>query len=428
MGAGALLAGRVVTAACGLVQLPLVLRQLGIEGTGLWLALTGLLWSLGILDCGIGFAVQNRLTALTAAGRRGEAAALARRALRWLAVGALGVLIVAGPLARWGRWPDWLGVSDPALRQSLPAAFAVMAAAAAVNLPLGLAPRVATALHATWMPGLATAVASVAGLGGVAVAARLKFSLPGFVAMGSILPLGANAATWLLLLLGEGWICRPGARSAADLRGLGRESGLFLLPQVGAIFATSLVPMLVGFFAGSAAIAGVGVLQRFYGLALQLHSMVLLPSWPSYAQAAASGDGDFARRVFRASWLVTIGAFMLPLLLLTPWVPALVRLWLGPETPAISPALLWTVALWHLLNFPGQAIATALNGLGRPTVMAVLVWAGLISSLGLCWLLGPRWGAIGVVAALAIPQALLGLPVALHHANRELGLLPRAAA
>ena len=70
----------------------------------------------------------------------------------------------------------------------------------AINLPLSLAPRLATALHATWMPGVATAVASVAGLGGVAAAARLGWSLPAFVAMGCIRPLCANAATCVLLL------------------------------------------------------------------------------------------------------------------------------------------------------------------------------------------------------------------------------------
>ena len=421
MGAGALLAGRVVTAACGLIQLPLVLRQLGIEGTGLWLALTGLLWSLGVLDCGLGFALQNRITTLMVANQREESAALARRVLRWLAAGALAVLLLSAPVAHWGRWADWLGVVDPSLRHTLPAAFTVMAAAGAINLPLSLAPRLATALHATWMPGVATAVASVAGLGGVAAAARLGWSLPAFVAMGCILPLGANAATWVLLLRSERWLCRPNAKvHSLNLRGLGKESGLFLLPQIGAIFATSLVPMLVGFFAGSVAIASVGVLQRFYGLTLQLHSMVLLPSWPSYAQAAASGDRDFARRIFRASWFVTAVAFMLPLLLLTPWVPELVRLWLGPKAPAFSQGLLWTVALWHLLNFPGQVIATALNGLGRPSVMAVLVWGGIGASLGLCWLLGVRWGAIGVVAALALPQALVGLPIAFRHVSRAL--------
>lgn len=427
-GAGALLAGRLVTAACGLIQLPLVFRHLGIEGTGLWLALTGLLWSLGILDCGLGFALQNRITQLVAVGRRDEVAVLTRRALRWLAAGALALLLIAGPVAAWGRWPDWLDVTDPALRHSLPAAVAIMGVTAAINLPLGLAPRLATALHGTWMSGLATALASVAGLAGVAAASRLGFSLPGFMVAGCILPLGANVGTWLLLLLRERWICRADAHAPMpDVSGLWRESGFFFMPQVGAIFSTSLVPMLIGLFAGSAAIAAFGVLQRFYGLALQLHNMVLLPSWPAYAQAAADGDGAFARRMFRTSWLVTAGAFMLPTLLLTPWMPALVRLWLGAQAPVIAPGLLWAVALWHLLHFSGQTVATALNGLGRIRAMAALVWAGIAISLGLCSLLGPRWGAIGVVIALGLPHALIGLPLTVCHANRSLRNISRPA-
>ena len=60
-GAAMLIAGRVTSAACGLIQVPFALAHLGNEAFGLWTALTGLLWSLGILDLGLGYALQNRL-------------------------------------------------------------------------------------------------------------------------------------------------------------------------------------------------------------------------------------------------------------------------------------------------------------------------------------------------------------------------------
>src|SRR5260221_8158230 len=86
LGAGALLltAGRATVAACGLVQVPMALHHLGPERFGVWIALSGLLWTLSSVDGGIGFALQNRIARLLAQENRGEAAAVSRVGLRRL--------------------------------------------------------------------------------------------------------------------------------------------------------------------------------------------------------------------------------------------------------------------------------------------------------------------------------------------------------
>ena len=85
-GAGGMMTGRLVVAACGLVQVPIALASLGTRDFGIWLALVGLVWSLGFLDLGIGPATQNRLTALLALGRGAEAVELVREAAVLLAL------------------------------------------------------------------------------------------------------------------------------------------------------------------------------------------------------------------------------------------------------------------------------------------------------------------------------------------------------
>ncbi len=420
LGAGALLLGRLSAAACGLVQLPLALAHLGNPAFGLWLALAGLIWTLGILDCGLGFAVQNRITTLVAANRRAGASALVRRTLRWLLLGALAVLAIAAPLIAWGHWPDWFGVTDPTLRAATTPAVAIVFGAAALNLPLALATRLATALQEIWIIGLATALGSLLGLGAVAVAAVLGAGLPGFTLAACVLPLLPHVGVWWLLRRRHRWLFDAAGATEPDTRGLARESGLFFMPQLGAAFMGSFVPTLVTVFATPAAVAAFAVPQRLYGLALQLHTMVLAPIWPAYAHAAATGDAAFARRTFRTSWAVTAAAFMLPTLLLTPLLPAIVRLWLGAQAPAIAPVLLWTLAAWNLCQFGGQATATVLNGTGRMQSLALLVWVGLAVNLSLAAVLGPRWGATGVVVALGTPYLLLNLPVTAWQARRAL--------
>jgi O-antigen/teichoic acid export membrane protein len=407
-GGASLAAGRISSAVCGLIQVPVVLACLGAEGFGLWVALAGLLWTLGICDGGLGFALQNRLAALYAQQREQQAAVLLRRAVLWLtAVGA--VLLAAGlPLAWWGRWDAWFGVTDPALRRQLPAAMAILFTAAAVALPLSLASRLAAARQRLWLSGMWITIGSVLGLIAAVSAARLKLPLPAFMAAACILPLVPNAGTWLHF--SRELRLDPAAPQTADTRGLGKESGLFFLSQTAAALTSIFVPTLVALFAGPVAVAPYSVLQRLYALALQVQGMVLLPTWPAYTRAAALGDATFARRVFGISWVVTLAGFALPVLAFTPWAPGFVRLWLGPHAPELPGLLLWSIAGWHVLQFCGQPAAMLLNGLGRIAPVAMLGWVGMPVALGLCTILGPRWGAVGVIAALAVPYLLLYLP------------------
>lgn len=428
-GAVALMSGRVVAAICGFVQLPIVFRALGAEGLGLWITLTGWLWSSTLLDFGVGYAVQNRVTRLLAEGKAADAAAVARRGLRAMAGVAIAVLAFGLPVAFFGRWGVWFGVQNPSLAAGLPAAVAFVIGAAALIVPLSLATRIATALQATWITGGWTMVASLLGLGGVIAAKRLGLPLLGFIAAGTILPVLPHAMTWLHV----GSRLRPRGRATSTgerASSLWRESALFLMPQIGAALLGTLVPTLVTLFAGAIAAATFGVLQRLYGFALQIQATGLTPTWPAYTHAAAVGDGAFARRTFRTTWILTISAFIVPTLLLTPEVPRVVKLWLGASAPAIPHSLLWAVTALYLLQYCGQPIAMLLNGLGRLETLVLAGWAGIAIMLGLSFVLGPTFGAVGIALALIVPYVGLNLPMTAwqaHRALRDLDLAQRVS-
>lgn len=425
-----LVGGRVVSAACGLLLVPIALAGLGTARFGVWIALTGLLWTFSSFDGGIGLALQNRLAASVAGGRRAEATGLVRLGRRWLWWLALGVGAIGAALIAWGSWDRWLGVDGGALASELKPALVVAFAGAALNLPLSLAPRVAAAVEQMWLTGLWTAVASLAGVAAAALAASLHRGLATFVGITAFTLLAPHVGTWIHLRRAEGWL-RERPPSEPDVHGLARTSLWFFLPQIGAAFAGTFVPTLVAFFAGPTAAGTFGVLQRLFGFAAQLQMMVLMPTWPAYTQAAARGDGVFLQRTFRASWWLTLLGFIGPTLLLAPWMPTVVQVWLGERAPEIPGPLLWTLVGWQVLQYCGQPIAMLLNGVGRMQSMAVLGWIGIGVTLSLCPWLGPQWGAAGVVAALIVPYALLNLPITFWSARRaldEAALRPPAAA
>jgi len=128
------------------------------------------------------------------------------------------------------------------------------------------------------------------------------------------------------------------------------------------------------------------------------------------------------------TWLVTVAGFALPTLLLTPLVPAFVHVWLGDHAPALPISLLWALSGWHVLQYLGQPQAILLNGTGRLQRLVLLVWLCLSISLWLGQSWGQAWGAEGVILALAVPYALLNLPVITWEAAKALTLIREGGA
>ena len=408
---------RVVTAACGFVQVRIVLIHLGQSGLGLWITLTGLLWSATILDGGIGFALQNRMTRHLAAGEIELAAQLTRRAVSCLCAITFLLLAVALPLVWLAPWNTWFGGQHSESAGQLRGALFVVVIAGAVFVPLSISAKIVAARQALWITGMWTTIASVLGLLAVIIVGRTGSSLVAFTAAGCVLPLLPPLMMWFHV--GSWRSIRPVA-TIAPTPPLWRDGAMFLLPQVGAAVTSSLVPALMTIFAGPVAAASFGVLQRLYGFALQIQSMGLAATWPSYTHAAAVGDRSFAQRTYRTTWILTIAGFIVPSLALSPWVPNAVRLWLGPDAPEIPSALLWVTAIWFSAQFCGQPIAVLLNGLGRVRNLAFVSWATIPAALVLADLAGPRAGAVGVVCALLLPYLFLTLPLTAWHASRGL--------
>ncbi len=420
-----LIGGRFVSAACGLVQVPFAMAYLGTEAFGLWAALSGFLWTLGILDGGLGFALQNRLARLLATRREAEAAALARRGKHWLWVAAIGVLAMGIPLAYVLPWADWLGVHDPTLRAQTPLAIATMVGIAALLLPLAISARIAAARQETWLTGLWSALGSGASLIVLVACVQLSLPLAALVAAAGALPLVLYLGLALHLSARKSAVAQPAGIVAVDMKGIAMESVLFFVPQASAALVSSFVPMLIALFAGSAAVAPYSVLQRLFGLLLQINTLGLQPTWPAYTHAAARGDSTTARRLFRLSMLVTLGGSGSVTLLLAVLARPIVGVWLGGHAPSLDAPLIWSVAGWHAVQCIGQPPAMLLNGLGRNAALAAFGWINLVASLLLSLWLSPLWGAVGVIAALAIPYVGLNLPVVFWESRRALAAITR---
>lgn len=422
-GALFLMGGRLTTAACTLIQVPLVLAALGPERFGLWVVATGLMWTLTSFDGGLGFALQNRVAVHLALGRTAAAAALAARGWRWLGTLAAALALAAFALAAGIDFAGLFGLDALAAREVAPA-LVVAAAGGLGSLPLALGTRLAFAVQESWIPGLWSAAASLAALAATAVAAGLGAPPWVFVAASALVCVLPPLAVAQHLRARHAWLrAAPNpAESAPPVRAVAAEGAEFFAPQLGAAVIGSFLPVLVATHAGPVAAGAFGVVQRLFGLALQVQTIGLQPTWPAYTHAAARGDDAAARRVYRRALLASAIAAAL-ILGLALAVRPIVALWLREAAPALPTLLVWSVALWNAVQCFGQPPAMVLNGTGRTRALAFLSAAGLAAAFLLAPLLGPRWGAVGVIAAFAVPYVLGNLPVIYLQAHRALAAI-----
>jgi O-antigen/teichoic acid export membrane protein len=414
-GASWLVAGRLAVAVSGLVQVPMVYRRLDPDAFGLWIALTGLFWSLTFLDGGMGFAVQNRITRSLANGQPEEAARLARWTLRRLGTAAI-MLMAAGVLsAACFPWEAWLGHDISPATYAVRSSIAVIFIAASLNIPLGLSARIVVARHEAHVLGASTCLAAALSLLAFGLADRNGGSLVLFTAASCVLPVSTGTVIWWRLRRTPWWRTSTAARP--EVSGLVRESGLFLAPMVGAAAIGVFVPTLMSMTCGAAVAGTFGVLQRIYGLILQLHANAMMPAWPAFSDAAARGDSDVAARTMARTWRITLVGFALPIVIITPAIPLILDWWLGANAPVITPTLLWAMAAWHLLQLAGQNLAVILNGTGRTEWSAALGLAMAASATSLGFWIGPLYGPLGIIAALAVPYLAINLPISLWQAR-----------
>ncbi|MBI4621983.1 MAG: hypothetical protein HY736_02040 [Verrucomicrobia bacterium] len=174
---------------------------------------------------------------------------------------------------------------------------------------------------------------------------------------------------------------------------------------------------------GPIAAAAFNLLQRVYGLVVQMHWVALSALWPAYSEAHARGDHSWMRQAYRRSWQATLGLFVPAMPLLAVLMPWLVNLWVGKTPPALSPTLIWISGAWFALQLLGQPPAMLLIGLGRLRGLALYGTVNHGVSLAGMIVGGRHLGPPGAIAGMALGYALVGLPGTLlesRHARADL--------
>jgi O-antigen/teichoic acid export membrane protein len=413
--------GQVLSAICTLVTVPLVIDRLSPEAFGVWITLSSLLLLLGFLDLGVGSALVGGIARAQAIGDREEAQRMISSAFFGLVgLSALfgAVFALVHPHVPWG---ELLGVDSPSVRDEAAAAVVVVVAAILISLPLNVAARAQAGLQEGDTVVLWRTVGIVIQVLAVVALSWAGAGLVWFVAALAAGPVVGSVLNSIALFAGRRrWLHVSRARaSLKSFQALGSTGFLFFVLLVSSTVAYQCDALIIAHFRGAADAGAYGVPFRLFMFVPTFVSLALMPLWPAYADAWATGERDWIRRTFRRSVLfaaIANGGAGLALLIVARPV---LRLWVGD---AVEPSTLFLVSLFFYVLVWGVSgtMAMLLNGCDVVKFQLALSVGMVVVNVSLSIALLDPMGIAGPVVGTVLAQVFVVFIPAFFYIRRLL--------
>ena len=362
---------RVVSLACTLVQIPILMPYLGEERFGFWMVLLAIGSFFGLSDLGISSAFQNDVTLAAARGQMERLRPMFLTAQATLLVFAAGgAMITVLAAAAVGKATFFRELS-PAMAGQAISATVVFVAAGACNVPLALSGRLAFGLHRGGLSNMAIMLGQVLTLAAVAITAKFRAPFAVFLLASTVPTLCCNLllGMWLFHRLppspGKLWegmaYAKHTVRSGLTFFALGASQPLFF----------AMGPLMLSSAFGPAVVTAYGLATRALGVIHNLEAGMLGATWPAMTEALSRSDHAWARRCLRRSILLASMAFCLPTLLFPVLGPRALALWSGLPASSFPAWIIGPVTLLYLCVLFQGPFYVALNAAGTVGILAI---------------------------------------------------------
>ncbi len=417
LGSVAELGARGVVFATMFATIAIVSRSLSPEAFGVWSVLSALAFFGTSFDFGLGQAMRNRLTALTATQPRDRD--LERRlffsiwhALTFVAIVLIGILLLTSDMIPWVALLD---AQDSTIASEIPFVAGTVACLFLSSMIFSLAGAGFYAYQESGIRSLFDVLQSLLLLATVLVFAN-RLQLSGLVAAYyGALNIGL-AIMFFAFLQRRNWTFQW-IRTRVWLehvRDLVPSSLAFWLLGVSALMILSTDPIIAARTLGLAEAGVFSVTQKLFTIVITIHFAFLTPLWAGYAHAIASQDWGWIRQAFKRSLAITLGLAVLGSSTLALAAPTLLHVLLGREVHnwALIASLMAWVSMYAVIN----CYSVLLNGLGRVWVQTFFSVFGALVNWPLSLWLGGLMGAPGIVLGSigSLLPALLSNVVQVH--------------
>lgn len=394
-----------------LVSLPLTLHYLGPERFGMWAALSAFSLLLSFTDLGIGNSVLTAVAQSAAGSEKSDLRRVISSAYVAMSLISLAILIALALAYPFVSWDRLFNVSSPiAIKESGPAA-ATFFIILALTGPLALINRIQAGLQEGFRSSLWQSVANVAALLALVAATQSNASLPWLV----LAMAGTPVFVALINSIDFFMFRRPDIRprlsviEGVTMRRLSSDGLLFLVLQGCAAIMFQSNPIIVAQILDAKAVAAFAVPDRLFGVIGAVLAIVLTPLWPSYGDAVARGDFEWAKRTLRRSLIFSICSASVLAVILMLAGQTFIHWWVGSSV-AVPFTLIAGLAVWKVMEAAGNAVAMFLNGANQLGVQVACALVTTIASVVLKVWFTSSIGIAGIPLGMIISYGVFALP------------------
>jgi O-antigen/teichoic acid export membrane protein len=379
------------------ILFPRVLQAIGTDNFGLWGAATSLSLLFVVADFGVGPAILSLVSrALTSPD-----ADLPRRQFTaglFMACIAAIIVAIAGTITTLAVVPA-----------SEAPAFLIAITGIAITVPFGAASSAWLSLQRGWMVAVCELSQTVMVFGGLILASIITRNVYIYILIVYVTYFVANAGNLIILFCRHPELRPQSLPSYADMRLVVHTGFRFFVLSI--LDAPSY--MLDNVFAlqllGIVASARMAVVQRVSVAAIGLLMVATQPLWPAFVEAAAKGEKQWiVRTLLRGSALV-IGLSIAGSALIGFFGRPILRVWLKSDI-GFEQSLLWAIGAWIVAMSLARVQMLLLNALRIIDFQLILVLIATTISVGLKFVLAPRYGVSGILISSAITVPLIILP------------------
>jgi O-antigen/teichoic acid export membrane protein len=180
---------------------------------------------------------------------------------------------------------------------------------------------------------------------------------------------------------------------------------LFFLVQASASAVVQGTVLLIGFAAGTTAVAVFTTLRTLVNGIPQVVNSVSGTLWPELTSLDAKGDADIVRDLHRLSAKVVFFLGICAAVFLHFTGADIIKLWTGPRIP-FDPLLFDSLLVLELIASWCLASSTLLAALNEPRTLAICQSVATAGGLTLGYICGLHWGSTGVVMGLLIANVV----------------------
>jgi len=412
---------RALSVLSAIISVPLTLHYLGSERFGIWMVISSFAILFSFADLGIGNGIMTAVASANGTGNRGAMrATISSGYFLLLAIAALIMTLLASTY-QFIAWSTVFNVHTELAMSEAALALPIFIVCFSLTIPASLVQRIQSGLQQGFHASLWQGLGSILGLCGILATTYLNGGLPWLV----LSLFGAPLLTAILNSLVFFGKLRPDLsprRTDISLKTgveIARLSSMFFVLQlgVGAFYGTDSI--VITHMLGPDSVGAYAVPERMFSIVSTLLALALMPLWPAYAEASASGDHDWVRRTFLRSMIVSVLGALAVSTLLVLFGNLLLRLWVGK---ALDPSLPLMVgfAVWKTIEAAGNTMSMYLNGARAIRIQLITVGITAISAVALKIMLVPVFGIAGAVWSTILPYALVTLIPCYIYISRRL--------